>query len=496
MLYLSKSKYCKAVQCPKQLWMGAYMPEQFDESVMDAAVLQAGNEVGDLAMGLFGDYVEVPFEKPVSKMVDTTRALLEAGARTIAEASFSYDGNFCSVDILVVEDDGLSIYEVKSSTKLKDIYKHDIAYQVFVLRSLGYPVKSASLVHIDNQYVRHGELELDKLFAIENVTEEVFLLQADVQNRLAFLDIYMAQEEEPPYAIGPWCSSPYNCGFWLYCSRNVPSPSVFDIAKFKLDKKFELYNNGIMSFEDLAESVAINQLCAKQRMQVESYVNDLPPYADKDNIEEFIDSLSFPLYFLDFETYQPAIPPYDGLKPYDQIPFQYSLHKLESLDADLEHFEFLAEAGNDPRRALAEHLCSDIPADSCVTAYNMTFEKSRIKELAYTFPDLSEHLLNICDNIKDLMVPFQKGQYYNNAMYGYYSIKYVLPALFPDDPSLNYGNLEGIHNGSEAMSAFPALVGKTAEEQAIIRRNLLAYCKLDTYAMVKVWRVLYDIAKS
>ena len=193
---------------------------------------------------------------------------------------------------------------------------------------------------------------------------------------------------------------------------------------------------------------------------------------------------------------QPVIPQYIGTKPYQQIPFQYSLHYIEEEGGELKHKEFLAQSGVDPRRALAEQLCSDIPMNVCVTAYNKAFECSRIKELAEAFPDLAEHLLSIEANIKDLLVPFKSGYYYNRAMGGSFSIKSVLPAIFPNDPTLDYHNLEDVHNGSEAMSIFPKIKDMSPEEQERTRRNLLKYCELDTYAMVKVWEELVRVAQD
>ena len=196
------------------------------------------------------------------------------------------------------------------------------------------------------------------------------------------------------------------------------------------------------------------------------------------------------MYFLDFETMQPAFPPYCGTKPYAQIPFQYSLHYIEHEGGELLHKEFLAESGPDPRRAVAERLCTDIPKDVCVTAFNMSFERGRIRDLAAAFPDLADHLLNIESNIKDLLIPFRSGWYYNRAMGGSFSIKSVLPALFPDDPSLDYHNLEGVHNGNEAMTVFPRIKDMAPDKQRTARHNLLKYCELDTFAMVKVWEAL------
>jgi hypothetical protein len=199
------------------------------------------------------------------------------------------------------------------------------------------------------------------------------------------------------------------------------------------------------------------------------------------------------MYFLDFETMQLAIPEFIGTKPFAQIPFQYSLHYIENEGGELKHKEFLAESGTDPRRAIAESLCRDIPRDVCVIAYNKSFECGRIRELADAFCDLSDHLLNIEGNIVDLIEPFRGGHYYNKNMGGSFSIKSVLPALFPSDPTLDYHNLEGVHNGGEAMTIFPKIKDMSPSEREEARRNLLEYCKLDTYAMVKVYEKLKEV---
>lgn len=204
-------------------------------------------------------------------------------------------------------------------------------------------------------------------------------------------------------------------------------------------------------------------------------------------------NLYYSLYFLDFETFQQPIPKYDGIRPYMQIPFQYSLHYIENENEELKHKEFLAEVGIDPRRKLAEKLVNYIPRNACVLAYNMQFEKMVIKNLAELYEDLREDLLIIHNNIKDLMIPFVDRMYYCKEMQGSYSIKYVLPALFLDNPELGYHNLPLVHNGGEAMSVFATLDQKTKEEQEEIRQGLFVYCKLDTYAMVKIWEKLNEV---
>ena len=492
----SKSKYCGLWQCPKIAWLRKYMP---DEITVDSSVLsrmEAGNIVGDLAMGLFGDFVEVTAYNgeniDLAKMIENTKAEIEKGTPVICEASFDYNGLYCAVDILKKEKDGWAIYEVKSSThEDKQVYAADVAYQKYVLENCGVNVTGTYLVCINNEYIFDGTLDIHKLFKIADISESVFFESATIKTNLNVAEMILKSEEEPPIDLSTACKNPYMCSFWKYCSRHIPSPSVFDLYRMNFSKKIDYYRKGKIRYEDLINEPKITN--DKQLRQLSFYLKEQGTYIDKAGIGAFLDTLSYPLYFLDFETIQPVIPEYIGTKPYAQIPFQYSLHYIENEGGELKHKEFLAESGTDPRRAIAERLCEDIPMNVCVTAYNKAFECTRLKELAGTFPDLDEHLLNICNNIKDLLDPFQSGYYYNKAMGGSFSIKSVLPAIFPDDPALDYHNLEQIHNGGEAMSIFPKIKDMPPEEAEKTRHNLLKYCELDTFAMVKLWEKLKEV---
>ena len=488
---LSKSSYTQGIQCPKMLWMDCHMSEMRDESVMNQDVLDTGNEVGDLAMGYFGDYVEVPYDPAdFDGMIRRTEELIANGVPNVCEATFAYDGNLCMVDILRVEADGVHIVDVKSSTHINDIYFHYMAYQTWVLDKCGMAVKSISLMHLNSRYVRKGELDLHELFVVEDCTAQVAEMIADVERTALALKKVAAQDDEPKIAIGRQCKSPYECGYLAWCWRHLPNPNVFDLCRIRMDKALKLISQGVVSLKDATgKGMVTNQ---RQKAQVACEVQDVEFKIDAPKVKEFLDTLTFPLYFLDFETMQPAIPPFDGTWPYQQIPTQYSLHVLRAPNAELEHYEFLAEAKGDPRRSVAEHLVASIPLNACTLAYNMGFEKGRIRELADAFPDLAPHLLNIAENMHDLMVPFSKGWYYVRAMGGSNSIKAVLPALFPDDPELDYHALEGVHNGGEAMRAFEDLYGMDPGEAAIVREQLLRYCELDTLAMVRVWEKLRE----
>lgn len=520
---LSKSRYTLSCQCPKALWLRTYKPEVETVDAGVEARFESGNEVGDLAMGLFGPFVEVTTKREdgsldLQSMINKTKDEMAKGTEVICEASFTFDNNYCAVDILRKSPGGWAIYEVKSSSfpefegqeaKLEK-YAPDIAYQKWVLTQCGINVTDTYLVCLNSDYVRQGELDLQKLFVVidmkELVENEYLKVPAQVGKALKVL----CSEDEPGIDLSEYCMKPYGCAFLDYCKRQhgVPDdePSVFDLYRMPFGKKLEHYHAGRISFEDLRQA----DLNDKQQMQVECTLNQTE-HIDKEGIREFLSQLSYPLYFLDFETIQQVIPLYDGTKCYQQITFQYSLHiyeqksaqvgrerlKLTRTTSNITHKEFLAPSdGSDPRRALAEQLCKDIPMNVCTTAYNKMFECGRIRELAAMYPDLATHLLNIADHIVDLIDPFRAGYYYVPAMHGSFSIKSVLPALFPDEPSLNYHNLdERCQNGSNAMSLFPRIQFMEAKEAAASREALLRYCELDTWAMVKVWQKLKEVSK-
>ncbi len=483
---LSKSRYCKGIQCPKMLWLEKYKPNEMTE-VDNSSVLEQGNMVHEVARYLFGEHINIEYTDNLSEMIkDTYRTIESYESIIITEASFNYDNNFCSVDILKKNKDNYEIYEVKSSTGLKDVYINDASYQYYVLTNLGFNVTKCSVVTINRDYERIGKIKLDKLFTEHDITSTVKDLQAKVKENIKLINEYTSDELERAMAIDTHCYDPYPCPFFNYCTRNLPHPNVFDITREVGTTAMKLYKQGYTSFEDLLNA----KIRDRYRMRIEFELYDKPDFIDKESINEFLDTLSYPLYFLDFETYQMPIPLYDYVHPYEQVPFQYSLHYYENENSELKHTEYLGIPGTDPRRLLAEQLVKDIPMNTCVLAYNMSFEKGRIKRLAEIYQDLSEHLMNIHDHIKDLEDSFSKGYYYTKSMEGSSSIKKVLPALFPSDPSLDYHNLELIQNGTDAMNSFRAMENMTKEELAYTRERLLRYCELDTYAMVKIYQKL------
>ena len=322
LIHLSKSKYCKAIQCKKILWMDKYKE---DEKIVKASenVLNNGTKVGELARGLFGDYTNIQFNSDLSKMIEDTKVAIDNKVSIITEASFNYNNNFCSVDILKNDLDGLEIYEVKSSTEISDIYVDDASYQYYVLSSLGYNVKKVSIVYINNQYILQGELELNKLFNIEDITEIAKNKYNEVKENIEKINKYINnhnKDNEPEEQIGERCIKPYFCKYWEYCTKSLPKPNVFDIhGGMHIKQKFEKYYEGKISFKDLQHE----KLNPKYLEQIDFEINNKEPKIEKEEIKELLNSLKYPLYFIDFETFQLAIPEYEGTKAYQRLPFQY-----------------------------------------------------------------------------------------------------------------------------------------------------------------------------
>lgn len=491
----SKSKYCAYWQCPLMAWLKKYKPEEekIDDAVLER--MRAGNEVGDLAMGLFGDFVETTEytngKINLTKMIENTKRYMAEGRDVICEASFDYNGLYCAVDILKKEKDGYAIYEVKSSTHGENyVYIVDISYQKYVLEKCGVKVTATYIVYIDNSYVRHGDIDIHKLFKITDLSTFVEEEMTRTEENLASAERLLLSDEEPDIGLSERCISPYKCAFFGYCGKNLPSPSVFDLYGLSYAKKIALYKSGVISFDDLKERT--DEFTAKQKRQIEASFKNTKTYIDRNSLRKFMARIQKPTYFLDFESMQTALPQFENSKPYEQIVFQYSLHYFDE-NGELKHKEFLAESGVDPRRTVAEKLVEDIPTNASVIVYNKTFESGRIGELAKMFPDLAEKLLAIKGNIVDLMTPFRKGYCYTKEMGGSFSLKSVTPALFPDDPELDYHGLDGVHNGQEAKEIFPKIKDMPKEEQEIARKNLLAYCNVDTLATVKIYNKLVEL---
>ena len=399
--------------------------------------------------------------------------------KVIYEAAFMFNEVLSIADIVVRENGGLKVYEVKSSTSISETYLNDAALQYYVISSLGMRVKDFSIIYINNQYVRKGNLDIEELFTTESVLEFILPLQKTVKENVDRFKKVILKKKMPVIDIGEHCYNPYTCGFFNYCRKHIPEDSIFDFSGMHLTKKYELYREGIININDVPLDYPLNK---NNKLQLDVHKSG-KALIDKKAIKNFLSDLNYPLYFMDFETFQPAVPLYDNSKPYQQIPFQYSVFLKKNKNSEAEHFEFLAEPGIDPRKKFIENLLKVIKGKGDVLVYNKTFEITRLNEIARDFPEYADEIEKLISRIKDLMTPFQKKYYYSPEMKGSYSIKAVLPALVPE---LSYDNLE-INEGGLASIAYESLQTETdLMFIAEIKQQLLEYCKLDTLGMVRI----------
>ena len=486
---LSKSQYVRGLQCHKALWLYKHRKELIKApTAQQAALFETGDNVGDLACKLFPGGKLVEFDpSDFQGMIDQTRQWIKDGETIIYEAAFKQAGVFAMADILVKNGDRWDIYEVKASTKVKTYHLDDASVQWYALSQV-LDLGRAFIVHVNSSYVRQGELEIDRLFSITEITDHVLDKQPQVPELIAEMET-MLQSDEPVIDIGPHCSSPHSCDFKHHCWQTIPKPSVFDLYRMNANTKFQLYHQGIVALDQIP---AKQKLTPVQRLQVRCAMAPEIVVQPK-KIASFLKALQFPLHFFDFETFQEAIPRFDHQSPYQQMAFQYSLHILHE-DGRLEHKEFLGDEQTDPRYELVKQMEQDILPTGTLVAFNQSFEKRIIRELAKRFPEHKAALLDIHGRFEDLIKPFRNQSYYHPDFNGSFSIKSVLPAMFPNDPELDYKQLN-IQNGGMAMNTFAKLHRlKDPSQRKQIRRDLLAYCRLDTLAMVKIYQKLDELA--
>ncbi|WP_242084203.1 DUF2779 domain-containing protein [Aestuariivivens sediminis] len=487
---LSKSTFIRGLQCEKSLYLYKnfyHLKDPVDPQTQ--AIFDQGHEVGILAQKLFPDGVDVSPESyyNMGESVIKTKSLIESGESVIYEATFEFNGVIAALDILVKDNEGWKAYEVKSSTSVSETYLNDAAIQYYTIINSGVELKDISIVHINNQYVKNGAIKVHELFTIAPVYDEVQLLLPDISHKIEQFKSIIGNDSVPKIEIGEHCSKPYGCDFRGHCWKHIPDYSIFDISNLRMNKKFDLYNNGIVTLDQV--DVENNALNSNHLLQVKSELTQ-SSYIDYENISQFLSDLKYPLYFLDFETIGTAIPIYDGSRPYQQLPFQFSLHVQQEKNGTLTHYEYLAKSSikKDPRIDFVKRLVKDCGDSGDIIVYNIGFEKGKLNDLKALYPKFADDIGNIINRLKDLMVPFKNKWYYTPEMKGSYSIKSVLPALVPE---LSYQDLE-IKEGGTASNLFLQMVkGEFNGDIDKTKKDLLEYCKLDTYAMVRILEVLY-----
>ncbi|MDD2715428.1 MAG: DUF2779 domain-containing protein [Candidatus Wallbacteria bacterium] len=484
LLELTKTLIRDGISCPKYLYLYKHCHNYWHTVPSRAQRLQEGLEAKTFARKMFKGGVEVPLDVPMDVRLRLTTALVNRGA-TVFGGAFESDGITVVTDILKRQRGKTELYEVKSAGEIKGSYYNDLAIQLHVMSGCGIRIDSAYLVHMNKEYVRHGNLDCRELFTLVNLTGEARRKTRYISNRIRELRLIL-QGGMPEIGIGEHCGELDECEFYRYCWADVPEDSVFTLRD-KGANKYELYRSGIRKLSQ----IPVELLGDRQKMQVSLHASR-GEYIQVENLRKFIRSLWYPLYFLDFETMSGPIPLFDGTSPHQRIPFQYSLHGIVREGAEPSHHEYLAEPDQDPRAGLLESLLSALPDGACVLSYNKSSEIQVLKGLGFDFPKHKKRVARINASMRDLMDPFKNRDYYHWKMMGGLSLKSILPALVDD---LSYSGLK-IADGMAAADAYQRMRRAGPEELSQIRRDLLDYCKIDSLALLRIWEKLKKIADS
>lgn len=480
---ISKSQYLKGLQCPKALWLYRHRPD-LKPKVSPALqhLFDSGHEVGLLAQKCFEGGIEIVEEyyKIAATIRSTEEAVALSPPAVFEAAACSPDGAYSRIDILrkCRESGAWDLVEVKSSTSVKGYHIDDMALQRHAFAGAGYNIRQSILMHIDNQYVKSGPLDVQKLFHLEDCTADVEAQLAVVRKYLEPLKAVLVRPDEPGVPIGDQCTAPFACDYIPYCWQHVPAYSVYNI--FRGDKREILLSKGIFDVADIPEGFDATQ---RQGIEIDAFKQNRV-YVDRAAISKFLDGLIYPLFFLDYETINPAVPLYDGTRPYQKIPFQFSLHVQQEKGGPATHTGFLHTVSGDPRPDFVKELVGSCGATGSVVVYNQTFEAGVNETLAETFPEHAAALRAINDRMVDLLVPFRSRILYHPAMKGSASLKSVLPALVPD---LSYSGLAIADGETASLMYLKAHKNEVPEEEKKrIYADLLQYCLLDTLAEVKL----------
>lgn len=489
-LKISKSQFMKGHQCPKALWLSLNRKDlKAPVTVAQQKLFDQGHEVGNLAKKLFPKGLEIKAEYWESeKAVQLTLEAIKEGYNTLFEATAqSSDGLYARIDILKKEGKLWDLIEVKSSTEVKEYHLWDLAAQRYAFEQAGYKIRKTLLILIDNTYVKNGEIEPAKLLKYEDITAQTSDLQKAVKELLPDLLKVIQKKKEPKVEIGDHCKDPFECDFKNHCWAHVPKYSVYNLCKG--EQREELLAQGILDARDIPSGI----LTGKKELDL-NCAKSGKMHIDKTAIKDFLKTLKYPIYYLDYETIGPAVPLYDGTSPYKPVPFQFSCHVIRKRGADLEHIEFLHDGSGDPRIPFIESLIKTVGKKGSIVAYNAPYEKMINDQLKNQFPAYATELNAINKRFVDLLIPFRSRAIYHPDMRGSASLKSVLPVF---EPGLSYQDLE-LQEGQTVSIVYESICKGWLDEKEKERmmEALKEYCQVDTLGMVKLIEVLEKIIKG
>ena len=471
---LTKSKYITGLKCPRYLWMMFHDLDKIPEH--DAATLalfRQGNEVGQIAKKLFPEGVDIP-EADFMKNIHLTKDAIDARKMSF-EAGIMEGNIYARADMLVpIEGGEWDIVEVKGSNKIKPEHLHDISFQRHVYQKSGLKIRKCFLIYLNRDFKKNGEINPEEFFIMEEVTDGVDFASKGIEERIDEMFTIINNKEAPTHIhIGNKCNNGMKCEC-DECHSFLPESHVFELY-YGGQKSLELLEAEVLTIKDIPDDF---KLTPNQQIQRECAISG-KPHIEKQGINNFLRKLTYPLYYFDFETFNSAVPIYEGTKPYQQIPFQFSLHVDDG--KEVTHHEYLHDSKEDPRRVILDKLKATLGTEGSIIVYYKPFEIGRLKELAEAFPEEKEWVDGIISRIVDLMDPFKKFHYYDPSQKGSCSIKNILPAI----TGKSYKDLD-IGDGSLAsVSYYDSVFAEMSEEEIKkIRDDLLVYCKLDTEGMV------------
>ena len=485
---LSKSKYLNGLQCPKYLWVKLNEPDRvpmFDASTQHG--FSQGHLVGEFAKKCFPDGIDIPAGDFTINLKQTEEFLKKR--KPLFEAGIMVDNAFSRIDILKpVGKDEWNIIEVKSSTRIKDVNIHDVSFQRYCCDNYGLKIRNCFLMTVNNEYIRQADIDPAGLLTMTKITAGVDRATDGIRQRVDSMFSTIASEKCPDITIGKQCNSPYECPLKEECWSFLPENSIFDMYGSKKDA-FQLFEKGIYSFKDIPEDFPLS---GKQVVQKGCEISG-KPHINKKLIEQFLSNLKYPLYYLDFETFSGAIPLFDSTRPYQQIPFQFSLHVVDEDNATARHYSFLADGTGDPRSEFIASLKNVLGNSGSIVVYNQSFEKGVLRALATIFPEYNDWVDKLNDRVIDLLAPFRSFHYYDARQKGSASIKRVLPVL----TETSYDHLD-ISDGMNASLAFLDVISNSAsaEEKIKIRKDLGEYCALDTEGMIWIVDKLKELIRA
>jgi len=473
---LSKTKIMSGRQCPKRLYLHTHHPELECVSDSLAQRFSIGNEVGEIAQRLHPSGILIEHVDNLTAALSETNEVMGRNLGVpVFEGAFSHGGVLIRADVLHQADTGLLLTEVKSSTSVKDYQVLDCAIQAWVMEGAGYELDKIRVAHIDSSFIYEQEGIYDGLMAVADVTEQVRPLQGQVQQWIDESQDLLSGGM-PTIEVGDHCRHPFECPFYDHCN---PIKTDYPVMTLPYGGKVAraLISEGIVDIRDIPDGRLSNEKHARIRQSVLAGRPIIDP-----ELGEIIRALPYPRYYLDFETISFAVPRWLGTSPYKQLPFQWSCH-IEDASGDIRHEEFLDTSGHAPMRSFIESLLQVLGEKGPIVVYS-AFEASRLKDLARMFPEYEENISQVISRIFDLL-PLVRQHYYHPAMQGSWSIKYVLPTIAPE---LDYSKLEEVQHGGAAQMAYLESISPEvdADRKFSLVKNMLAYCKLDTLAMVKI----------